>query len=243
MEDLLTILRYIYWSDAILFGIFYLIGLWAIKKESKDTWKGEKTMEVGKSSKLSKEWEKKHPILDFFQSFKYEVNRKYEVPGDFYYNVKYFIQRGKKGYSKRDVWGFDYYLSDIIVKGLKDLKEMAHGCPCGEMVGVQSIDIEDEDSQQMIEWKKTLDKIIWTFEVSKKIQDHNWILVNDEKDRIELKKYERRLNTKTKYKYDLFGDLLKNVKSTKYHLMSKTEMQRYRMGWELFQKYYFDLWD
>lgn len=240
MEDLLTILKYIYLADVVLFLFFYLLGTWVIKKKSKDTWKGEKTI------KLSNEWEKKHPILDFFKSFKYEVNRKLEIPKDFYYDIKSFIQRGKKGYSKRDVWGFDYYLSDIIVKGLKDLKEMAHGYPCGEIVGVQSIDIEDEDedSKNMIQWKKILDKIIWTFEVSKKIQDRNWILVNDEKDRVELKKYERRLNTKTKNDNDFWEGLdLEDVELRKYHLMSKTEMQRYRMGWELFQKYYFDLRD
>ena len=244
MEDLSTILKYIYLADVALFLFFYLLGTWAIKKESKDTWKGEKTMEVRKSNKLSKEWEKKHPILDFFQSFKYEVGRKIEIPGDFYYNIKYFIQRGKKGYSLRDVWGFDYYLSDIIVKGLTDLKEMAHGIPGGNMIGCQTLCIDEnnkEEQKALKSWRKDIDRIIWTFEISKKIQDRNWIPVNDEKDRVKLKKYERRLNTKTKD--DLFGDLLEDVESGKYHLMTKTEMQRYRNGWKLFQKYYFDLWD
>ena len=244
MEDLLTICRYIYWTDAILFLAFYLIGLWSIKKESKDTWKGAKTMEVKKSRKLSKEWEKKHPILDFFQSFKYEVHRKGEIPEDFYYDIKYFIQRGKKGYSKRDVWEFSYYLSDVIVKGLTDLKKMAHAVP-GGMIGVQSICMDNKEEQKALElWKKEIDRIIWTFEAVKKIQDRNWIPVLDEKDRIELKKYERRLNTKIKPEDDLFGDLgLENVEPRKYHLMTKTEMQKYRKGWQLFQKYYFDLWD
>lgn len=247
MEDLLIILRYVYWTDAILFGIFYLIGLWAIEKEMKDTWKGEKTMEVGKSRKLSKEWEKKHPILNFFQSFKYEVGWKIQIPEDFYYNIKYFIQRGKKGYSKRDIWGFDHYLSDIIVKGLTELKEMAHGIPGGGMIGCQAlcIDEDNKEEQEALEsWRKEIDRIIWTFETTKKIQDRNWIPVFDEKDRIELKKYERRLNTRTRPDNDLFEGLdLEDVESRKYHLMTKTEMKRYRKGWKLFQKYYFDLWD
>jgi len=245
MENLLIILRYIYWYDAILFGIFYLLGWWAIEKESKDTWKGAETMEMKKSKKLSDDWEEKHPILSFFQGFKYEVHRKSEIPEDFYYNIKYFIQRGKKGYCKRDVWRFDYYLSDIIVKGLTDLKEMVHAVPGGGMIGVQSICMDNEEEQKALEhWKKEIDRIIWTFETTKKLQEKNWIPVFDEKDRIELKKYERRLNTRTKADDDLFEDLdIKDVEPRKYHLMTRLEMKRYNNGWKLFKKYYFDLWD
>ena len=168
-----------------------------------------------------------------------------ESPDDTYYNIKYFIQRGRKGYSKRDIWSFDRHLSDIIINGLKDLKEIVHASPCGQ-IGVQAISIEEnpENDKDLIKWKKILDNIIWTFEIAKKIRDHSWILVFDEKDRIELKKYERRLNTRTKTDNDLFEGLdLEDVETKKYHLMTKTEMQRYRKGWELFQNYYFDLWD
>lgn len=238
MENLLTILRYVYWVDFILFGVFYLVGLWAVEKEMKDTWKGKMTMK--KSNKLSKEWIKKHPILNFFQGFKYETHWKYRMPGEFIDNVKHFIERGKKGYSVRDVWGFDYYLSDVIVKGLTDLKGMVHGVP-SNMIGSQAMCItdSDEDKKALQSWKSELDKIIWTFEITKNIQNRNWIPVFDEKDRVELKKYERRLNTKTKDEDKLF----EGMEDIKYHLMTKAEMKKYNNGWELFKKYYFDLWD
>ncbi len=159
-----------------------------------------------------------------------------ESPSDSYYNIKYFIQRGRKGYSNRDIWSFDYHLSHIIINGLKDLKKITHATPCGQ-IGVQAL--EDKDSKEMIEWKRILGEIIWTFEIADKIRNHNWIPVNDEKDRIELKKYERRLNTKTKKKHKIF----EGVKDRKYHLMTKKEMKKYDDGWELFKNYYFDLWD
>jgi len=89
------------------------------------------------------------------------------------------------------------------------------------MIGVQSIDVENKPSKSMIEWKKILSEIIWTFEVTSKIQDHDWIY-------IPLAKYRNKYENKTK---------------RGYHLMTKEECKRYKNGWKLFQQYYFDLWD
>lgn len=43
--------------------------------------------------------------------------------------VKEFIQRGKRGYSDKDLWSFDVYLANIIRDGLRDLAENNHGYP------------------------------------------------------------------------------------------------------------------
>ena len=224
--------------DVLLIGLFYVIGHLAVKIESKDTWGDAETMEFRESRQLSDEWEKRHPILDFFQSFYYEIGRKTELPGDIYKNIKWFIQRGKRGYSDCDVWGFDYYLSKVIVNGLKSLQKQTHGTPCG-MIGSQSINTDDKESKEMKEWKKILGEIIWSFEITQKIQDGRWILVSDERSRKNLEKFKVQLNTRTKDDDVLF----KGMKQPKYHLMSKNEMKRYKNGWKLFQKYYFDLWD
>ena len=143
-----------------------------------------------------------------------------ETPTDIRYYLRQFVQRGIKGYAKSDVWGFDYYLSKVIVKGLKDLKEMSHGYPCG-MVGSQAIALEKND-KGMKEWKKILDEIIWTFEVTLKVQDKDWVY-------IPLAKYRKKFENQDKKR--------------NYHIMTKTECERYKKGWKLFQQYYFDLWD
>jgi len=39
------------------------------------------------------------------------------------FDIKCFIQRGRKGYSDRDLWDFDCYLAKIISSGLQELKE------------------------------------------------------------------------------------------------------------------------
>lgn len=44
-------------------------------------------------------------------------------------NIKFFWQRGKKGYSDLDVWGFDAYLCKVMVGGLTKLIDNLHGHP------------------------------------------------------------------------------------------------------------------
>jgi len=43
--------------------------------------------------------------------------------------IKWFIQRGKRGYSDSDIWGFHDYLRQILAKGLKQLAKNTHGWP------------------------------------------------------------------------------------------------------------------
>lgn len=46
-----------------------------------------------------------------------------------YNDIKWFIQRGKKGYSDYDLWSFDSYLSNVISKALIELRDLSHGHP------------------------------------------------------------------------------------------------------------------
>lgn len=44
-------------------------------------------------------------------------------------NIKYFWQRGKRGWSDRDIWGFDDYLATVIRDGVAELNRTKHGWP------------------------------------------------------------------------------------------------------------------
>lgn len=158
-----------------------------------------------------------------------------DVPMDNYRAIKWFIQRGKRGYSDRDVWGFNWHLSEVIIQGLMDLKKQLHGCPCG-MIGTQSIETEEEPSEAMKEWKHIIETMIWTFKASRKIQDHTWLPVFDERRRPKFEKWIKKLKDPDK------DPLFKDVK-LEYYLMTKKDMIRYEEGWKNFKKYYFDLWD
>lgn len=48
--------------------------------------------------------------------------------------IKYFIQRGIRGYSDRDVWGLDNYLNEVLSTALLQLNKDRNGCPCRAVV-------------------------------------------------------------------------------------------------------------
>jgi len=90
-------------------------------------------------------WWDKFIMLPKMNWLRWTIYNLPDVPRDTYLNIKWFIQRGKRGYADCDVWNFDYYLSDVIVNALKELKN-------DEMPSVDS---------------KHLDDIIFAFEVER----------------------------------------------------------------------------
>ncbi len=48
-----------------------------------------------------------------------------------YDHIKWFIQRGYRGYADCDVWSLDYYLSDWMPKALRYLEKNKRGHPIG----------------------------------------------------------------------------------------------------------------
>ena len=102
---------------------------------------------------------KEHPVKTFFEDIYYAFLRFCGKPKNIYREIKWFIQRGKRGFADCDVWGFDCYLSKVISEGCKNLKENKMGIPYG-----LSKSDTDEDFQKGIEqWDAILDKIIKTF--------------------------------------------------------------------------------
>ncbi len=56
--------------------------------------------------------------------------RRLPTPRDWYYAVKWFIQRGRRGWADIDNWSMFSYLSDVMADMLKDLRESGHGYTC-----------------------------------------------------------------------------------------------------------------
>lgn len=69
--------------------------------------------------------------------------------------IKWFIQRGRRGYADCDLWSFDSYLSKIIYTGLSQLKEHQHILPLWEE------GMSEEDAKKR--WHHVLDEIIWAY--------------------------------------------------------------------------------
>jgi len=39
---------------------------------------------------------------------------------DFYYEIKQFVQRGRRGWADSDVWSVDHYVASILIQMLKN---------------------------------------------------------------------------------------------------------------------------
>jgi len=133
---------------------------------------------------------------------------------DMWRDILAFIQRGKRGWANRDVWGFGKHLSKIILEGLKHLKQYQNGHP-GDLTEEQWIDI--------------LNQIIYTFETAYDIWDgdvyymalHEW----DEKRYQEMLTYSKTKDAGIK------------------KILNKKEARELEEGFKLFNKYFFSLWD
>lgn len=141
---------------------------------------------------------------------------------DLYNNIKWFIQRGKRGYADCDVWDLDMYLSKVISKSVKDLQKQTTGVP-SDMAGMFDEDYPEEIDEYSKEWKRILGEIVWVFETMQKF-DHDWMPVYDETKRESIENFA-------------------NFCSGKYHVMTKEEMDRYNQGWEHFKTRFMSLWD
>jgi hypothetical protein len=140
-----------------------------------------------------------------------------DVPFDFYRKCKRGWQRAYWGISEEDTWSVDYYLSEIILRGLRKLQDDKQGCPILDGYNPES----DEEFYLMDkEWKRILGTMIYTFEVTQRVQNDNWILQPDK---------------------GFTDEEMKRLEKN-FHVMSAKEMSKYWENWSNFQKYYFSLW-
>lgn len=84
-----------------------------------------------------------------FERIYYATQRKLAVLRTLPREARYFIQRGRRGYSDRDVWSLDAYLADVIAGSVTQLRRTDHGYP-GMFDGPEP-------------WEKILDEIVEGF--------------------------------------------------------------------------------
>lgn len=163
-------------------------------------------------------WDKiiTHPSMNWLRWIIYNLK---DVPNDLYRKCKRGLQRVYWGLADEDIWGLDFYLSKVILRGLKKLREDKQGCPILDGYGMYDDDKEFEEMYK--EWKSILDTMIWTFEVTIKIQSSDWLMLPEkgftEKEMAHL--------------------------SENFHVMTVEEMEKYNEGWKNFTRYYFSLWN
>jgi hypothetical protein len=96
---------------------------------------------------------------------------------NYYRAVKYFCQRGYRGYADCDSWDADSYLESVILGVIKNLKENSHGYPMS-MADYKM----DEELPEGVEdmgyekWKAVLQEIISGLEASNELRNEDTVL-------------------------------------------------------------------
>ena len=144
---------------------------------------------------------------------------------DLQWQIPNVIGRMRRGWGHADVWGFDYYLADVIVGGLKQLKKTQHILPTWKQG-------EPEEVAQK-RWNEIMDKIIWTFKTAQDIIEYDTMY-------IPIKDW-----TEEQYKKNLkfVEEMNKKHPDYKYKVLTKEECKKYEEGWDLFKTHFFSLWD
>jgi hypothetical protein len=65
----------------------------------------------------------------FGYNYRHVVTHFWIIPGEAYRRVKWFVQRGWRGYSDRDTWSIDWFLMRILPNMIDELRKNTHGCP------------------------------------------------------------------------------------------------------------------
>lgn len=115
------------------------------------------------------------PLGSYNYAFYLYNPHKYIV--DLYYEAKWFIQRGYRGYSDRDVWSISWYLCEWMPKALAQLKRTTHGYPVGLTNKV---------------WHAKLDRMINAFKIAGKIQNYDY--KTTEEARLAMQQFRRDFN-------------------------------------------------
>ena len=138
----------------------------------------------------------------------------------FIYKIKWFIQRGKRGYSDYDIFDISDWITQVIVPMLKQLKETKCGYPC---------DMTEE------EWNSQLDKMIKCF---MEISEDGCSMKNEYENKV-LESFD--IKDTNKDKTEECKELREKWLSREKEINNYKEKMKIE-AFNLFSKYFWNLW-
>ena len=130
--------------------------------------------------------------------------------------IKWFWQRGKRGYSDRDVWEIDNWFLNIIIPMLEQLKKIKHGYP---------VNLTPE------QWDNILDRMIFCF---KEANDSTCSMINEYEEKFILETF----GNPSKDNKELKQNFIKRANE-----IEEYQLKMEKEGFQLFSKYFHNLWD
>ena len=96
-------------------------------------------------------------------------------PAMIYRKVKWFVQRGRRGWSDRDIWGLSSYVAEWMPAALRHLKATKHGVPMPMFTEAELSEMQrggDGDTEAAsARWDETMDKMIAGFDAFNRMDD------------------------------------------------------------------------
>lgn len=103
-------------------------------------------------------------------------------PFRFLMRIKWFIQRGRRGWADCDIWSFDSYLCSWMPDALKAIKEDKHGVPSEFFPNGVEEPTEEDWKVAIAEWHKALDVMIEGFLAHRRIVELDYPFPLKQKD-------------------------------------------------------------
>jgi hypothetical protein len=157
----------------------------------------------------------------------------YFNPVTYFKAIKYFCQRGWRGYASCDYWDADSYFENVMLGVIKDLREHAHGYPESMADYGPGEDVpEGVEDTGFERWKAVLTEIIEGLEASQELraettvpkgvysdEPFEWEPVEDNPDLMRLKETDTpRFN---KELWEQWADPLRKKQRRAMHLLAK----------------------
>ncbi len=186
-------------------------------------------------AEIRKQWEKDHPIAHWFEE-KIEKGIWWPIWRflDKYFNfvqhgreIKWFIQRGTRGWADRDAWGYFSYNARVNREVLEWLKVHKLGHPVSMYEYTEHRNPTYEEEKEAIKkWNNILDDMIFGFDCIAKEgtgELYLWYPNSEDMEKILKEKHP-----------GLYDDV---------HFQTKEEHDRMEKGMRLFIEHYLSLWD
>lgn len=132
--------------------------------------------------------------------------------------IKWFFQRGKRGWADCDVWGLEHYLTTVIYETLVHLKQNKNGYPATKDPITGKVGFDEG------RWVNILNDIIEGFYILKQIGDTiEWVPYEwSKKKRVDFDKRFKNLDTRA---------------------ITKEEQDKIKKAWKLLEEHFLALWD
>lgn len=150
-------------------------------------------------------WDENNPIwnLTWWKRIWYPLCRAWDYIRYIPKEIKWFCQRGKRGWSDKDVWNMWYYLAEVIPQMVAYLKKTNHGYP-GELWAKYTKELgENNEAYEAAdkEWHEILETITDGFKAAIEMDDH---IVRSPEYKEAKKRFDKGMKAFHRYFHDLW---------------------------------------